>query len=217
MKNMKKTLIALLALLTLQSAKAQDEVADLTLLREFEKATVTLTNGKLTKVSLANIFLKNAALLYKSGDKTMQANMESVASVDIGKHHFKKIGHQLGECLYTDSVSGNSLFCVSLIDLEAYKRQLINSTVITNLSLDDNMGVTTTELMPTDERMLPLVRHYHMQLNGQFVEVHERTLKRLLGKEQRQRMYSQMARAEFSWTSPDSLKDLLVAISRVKE
>lgn len=214
---MKKTILTLLAMLAIQTANAQDEVSDLTLMREFQPATVTLTNGKKTKVTFANIFLKNASLLYKNGDKTMEANMTPVASVDMGNRHFLKINEKLGECLFTDSVSGNSLYCISLIDLDAYKRQLQNATVITNLSLDENMGVTTAELLPTDERMLPLVRFYHLQLDGKFVEVHERPLKRVLSKEQRQRMYSQMARPEFSWTNPESLKDLLVAISRVKE
>jgi len=214
---MKKTLLTLMAMMSILTAQAQDEVTDLTLLREFETAYVMLTSGRTTKVPFANIFLKNASLLYKSGDKTMQADMASVASVDIGKRHFININQHLGECLYTDSVSGNSLYCVSLIDLDAYKRQLQNATVITNLSLDENMGVTTAELLPPDERVLPLVRFYHMQLNGKLVEAHERPLKRVLSKEQRQRMYSQMARTEFSWTQPESLKDLLIAISRVKE
>jgi hypothetical protein len=209
--------MTLLALMAIQTTNAQEEVADLTLFREFEAATVTLTNGKKTKVRMANIFLKDASLLYKDGEKTMQANMEPVVSVDMGKRHFLKINKRLGECIFTDSVSGNSLYCVSIVDLDAYKRQLQNATIITNLSLNENMGVTTAELLPTDERLLPLVRFYHMQLKGQFVEVHERPLKRVLSKEQNQRMRSQMARAEFSWTNPESLKELLVAISRVKE
>mgnify|MGYP007056161714 CR=1 FL=1 len=211
---MKKTLLSLLLLLAATAVSAQDETAELTQLKEFQPATIVLTTGKLLKVPMANIFLKNASLLYMSAGKTKQANMETVAAVDFGQRHFLNVNNKLAELL--DTVGGNQLLDVCLIDLEAYKQQVRNANVITSLTLDENVGVTSVELLPGDEKMLPIIHRYYFRIGDKLTEVHERTLKRELNKEQRRQLAVQMALPDFSWTSVESLKRLLRAISTAR-
>jgi len=210
---MRKLLLSLL-LLAAVAVSAQDETTDLTLMKDFQSATISLTTGKLLKVPLANIFLKNATLLYMSGNKTKQANMATVAAVDFGQRHFLNVDGKMAELLTT--VADNQLLDVCLIDMEAYKQQVRNANVITNLTLDENVGVTSVELLPGDERTLPIVHHYYFRLGDRLVNVHERTLKRSLTKAQRRQLDVQMALPDFSWTSVESLKRLLRAISTAR-
>lgn len=211
---MKHLLLTLSLLLATLGVHAQDEVTQLTLLPDFAPATIQLSTGKKLEIPLANIFLKNAALLYKSGDKTMQANMTTVVAADFGKRHFVKVGNQLAEQLYDDN-HGYGLYCVSTIDMAAYETMVQNANVITSLSLGDNVSMTTTELMSDDERQLPLVRNYLLRIDGSMVEAQERAVKRALNKEQRKRLNSQLSRRGFSWTSQQSLTDLLQALRAI--
>ena len=190
---------------------AQDNTMNLTFFNEFKPAVVHMANGKKVKTSLANIFLKNAALLYKRGDTTMEANMEPVVAVDIDTLHFLKIDNMLAQ--FVDSVGENKLYCITLIDIESYKTILRNNVNISNLSLGDQISYATIDLSSQEGVQLPLIRHFYYIYNGELIRVHEREISRRLKKENKRIYKTVISLDGFSWVDASSLMTLLKAIS----
>jgi hypothetical protein len=190
---------------------AQDNTSNLTLYREFKPAVIQMTDGKVVKTPFANVFLKNAALLFKRGDVTMEANMATVQTVDIGNHHFVKINNMLAS--EVDSVGKNKLYCATLIDLDSYKAMLRNDVNITNLSIGDQLSYTTVDLSPTEGMKLPLIRQFFYLYNGEMIRVHEREISRRLPKEKKRMYKTVISMEDFSWVDATSLLKLLRFIS----
>ncbi len=210
---MKKFLLSLLLGLVMAPSisLAQDNTMNLTLFKEFKPAVVQMGDGRKVKTRLANIFLKNAALLYKRGDATMEANMSPVVAVDFDSLHYEKIDNMLA--LLVDSVGANRLYCAVLIDMDSYVTMLKNNVNITNLSLGDQISYTTLDLTPQEGMSLPLVRHYYYLYNGELVRVHEREVSRRLPKDKKRIYKTIISLPEFTWVDDDSLMKLLRAIS----
>lgn len=213
---MKKVILSILALLTLAQANAQDETTSLTMFKTFQPATIHLSTGKHIKHPLANIALADAALLYLQNSYTMQANMETVAGVDIDTLHFVNIKNQLALC--QDTVGENQLFCITLIDMDSYRQNLKNNTNITNLDMSAGQtSYSTIDLEGEGEHMLPLIRNYYYRYNGELVRVHEREISRRLPKDKRHIYKSIISLPTFTWTDKNSLVQLLKAITEKSE
>lgn len=204
------TLLILLTVLTSLSTMAQKETLAVTRYREFQPATIHLADGRQLKVPLANIFLKNSSLLYKSGVQTKEANIKTIRKVDFKDRTYYRLDTVLA--YRVDSVNGNALYRVDRIDFVAWQQNRVNNSVITSLNLSDMVGYSTADL--TDERDLhfPLIAVYYFQLDGRNMLAHERSLRRVLSKEKRRLMESVMTEQGFSWTDEQSLMKLLRAI-----
>ena len=190
---------------------AQDETKNLTLFREFKPAVVHMANGTNVKTKFANIFLKNASLLFLRGENTMEANMEPIVSVDINDQQFVKIDDML--CAVIDSVGENVLYCATTIDLVSYKTMLRNNVNISNISFGDNMSYSTVDLTPEEGMPLPLIPHFNYYYNGEMIKVHEREISRRLKKEKKRAYKTIISLPDFSWVDAESLVTLLKAIS----
>ena len=186
---------------------AQQITPALTVYHEFQPATIHLADGRQLKVGLANIFLKNSGLLYKSGIETKEANLKAIASVDFKDRTYYRIDTVLA--YRVDTVGSDALFRAQLIDFVAWKQTMANNSSITNLNLGDMVGVTTADLSMEQDILFPLVDIYYYRLNGKYVRVHERNLKQALNKEKRRLMTSVMATEGFSWSDEGSLLKLL--------
>ncbi len=194
------------------TVSAQDNTWNLTFFKEYKPATIHMSNGKKVRVALANIFLKNASLLYKQGTATMEANMEPVVGVEFGKRQFIVIDKMLSEVV--DSVGANKLYCATLIDLEAYKTMLRNNVNISSLSLGDQISYATIDLTPQEGIQLPIIRHFYYLYYGEIVKVHEREISRKLKDKEKKRLYKSIISLDnFSWSDRDNLMKLLKAIS----
>jgi len=193
------------------SLKAQDETKNLTTYRDFRPAVVHMANGTTVRTSLANIFLKNASLLFMRGSVAMEADMRTIATVDFDKQHYVNIENQLA--LELDSVGENRLFCATVIDIDAYKAMLRNNVNISNLSLGDQISYSTVNLTPEDGMMLPLVPHYYYLYKGEIIKVHEREISRRLSKDKKRQYKTIISLPDFTWVDTESLVKLLKAIS----
>lgn len=198
-------------------ALAQGVTSSLTAYPHFKSGTIHLSNGKTIKNPLLNVFLKNACLLYRSGANTMEANMDNIKGVDFDDRTYIKIGDKLAHLV--DSVKGNRLYCITLIDLAAYQQSLRNDVNITNLDISSldlsggQLSYTTVDLAPQEGLELPVVCEYYYLLDGKMVRVHERDLSRALSKERRRLMRTIMTTNDFSWVSEEQLMKLLKAIT----
>ncbi|MDE7456708.1 MAG: hypothetical protein K2M96_08380 [Prevotella sp.] len=181
-----------------------------TVYREFQPATIHLVDGRQLKVSLANIFLKNSSLLYKSGIDTKEANLKTLTKVEFKNRVYYKIDSLLA--YQVDTVGHDALFCAQRIDVEAWRQSVVNNSVMTSLDLGDMIGYTQAELANEQDLHFPLMTLYYFRLNGQFVLAHERRVKRVLNKEKRRLMEAVMGEKDFSWTDEQSLLKLLKVI-----
>ena len=175
--------------------------------KEFQPATIHLTDGRLLKVGFANIFLKNSGLLYKSGQETKEANLKTLTKVDFKDRTYYRIDSVLA--YQVDTTNNQQLYCAQRIDFVAWKGMLVNNHQMTNIDLSDMVSYTTIDLADERDIHFPLVNVYYFLINGKYVLAHERHLKRMLDKEKRRLMASVMSEPEFSWTSEKSLLKLL--------
>lgn len=194
----------MMALATLGRAQMTPAV---TVYREFQPATIYLADGRQLKVSLANIFLKNSSLLYKSGIDTKEANLKTLTKVEFKNRVYYKIDSLLA--YQVDTVGHDALYCAQKIDVAAWRQSVVNNSVMTSLDLGDMIGYTQAELANEQDLHFPLMTLYYFRLNGQFVLAHERRVKRVLNKEKRRLMEAVMGEKDFSWTDEQSLLKLL--------
>ena len=207
--------ILLLATLKM-AAQEQSITSAITVYPDFRPATAVLTSGKKTNIPLANIFLKNSSLLYMNGNDIMEANMRNILRVEFEDRTYIRIDSML--VYQVDSVGDDALFCAKIIDINSYKQSRANSANITNLDLtamttsSSSLSYNTIEATDKSELQFPLVDVYFYRLDGQFVRVHERHLKRALTKEKRRIMESVMNMQGFTWTDEKYLMMILKKI-----
>ncbi len=199
-------LVVLLAIMAI-GMEAQTTTTALTVYKEFQPATIHLVDGRRLKVGFANIFLKNSSLLYKSGNETKEANLKTLTKVDFKDRTYYCIDTLLA--YQVDTVGNQQLYCAQRIDIAAWKGMIINNRMMTNISLNDMLSYTTTDLGDEQDIHFPIINLYYLKLNGKYVLAHERHLKRVLDKEKRRLMESVMSEPGFSWTSEESLFKLL--------
>ena len=124
---------------------AQNVTNRVTAYQDFKSAIVLLANGNALKVGKANIFLKNSSLVYKSGAKVLQANMNNVSEVKFDDRIYVKIDSVMA--YRVDTVGENGLYCATVVDMEAYNMQMANKRQITNLEISSQVSIisSTTE------------------------------------------------------------------------
>ncbi len=203
-------LIVLLAIAGIVRCHAQAVTPALTVYKEFRPAKVMLADGKILNLSLANIFLKNSSLLYKSGLDTKEANMNTVLRVDFKDRSYLRIDTLLA--YQVDTVNHDVLYCAQMIDMESYRQQIANNREITSLDFNDMIGYTMVDLQSEQDIHFPIKNIFIFRISGKFVIAHERSMKRLLPKEKRPILASAMAMPGFSWNDEKSLMTLLKMI-----
>ena len=205
---MKASILFIIMMFTVQSMFAQDKTYGLTVYEGYKPATITLADGRTIKQPLANIFLKNSSLLYlNSAGATMEANMSNIISVKFDDRQYIKIDSLLA--YQADTVGHDALYCATVIDMVAYRQNLRNSQMITDISLGDQLSTTSMDLSNETDHMFPLINIYIYRLGGKFVRCHERILGNMLDKEKRRMMRTYIALPDFSWTDDKSLLKLL--------
>ena len=186
---------------------AQERTTNLTVYKNFKPSIILLKDGRVLKQPLTNIFLKNSSLLYLRGTTSMQANMDNIVSVKFDDRLYNKIDTVLA--YEVDSVGDKKLYKATIIDQIAYRQQLRNNQVITNLQMGDQLSTTTMNLNGDEDYKFPLIDLFFYRINGKIVKVHERDLSRVLSKEQKRMMRTFLTMPDFSWTDEKSLMELL--------
>ncbi len=188
--------------ISLLAQKATDSSRLTTAYPQFKPAIITLETGKVIEKEAVNVFMANGALLYKHGETTMQAEMKNVKKVDFADRTYLKVDTILAYIV--DTLKDNKLLCATLIDLEAYKSEILNNKQITNLELGSYVNVSTMDLSDINE--YPLVNYYYYELNGEIIKVHERTITKKISKNKRTQLNTLMQAPDFSW---DDIKWLM--------
>lgn len=207
---MKKILLTCLLVPAAISLSAQHYVGSTshtTLYETYQPARITLSSGNVIMQKQANVFLKNARLVFKSGRHDMLANMNQVQKVEFADKSFVRLDTMLAEV--ADVVGTNRILCTTTIDLDAYNNQKINDRVISNFQIGtDQVSATSIDTSPSNEQF-PLVRTYYFEIDGKIVKTHERTLRRMLPKAKRSRFDFYLQLPDFSWYDVASLRKVL--------
>ena len=205
---MKVSTLFIIMMFAVQSIFAQDKTYGLTVYEGYKPAIITLADGRKINQPLANVFLKNSSLLYLSSTgATMEANMSNIVSVKFDDRQYIKIDSLLA--YQVDTIGHDALYCATVIDMVAYRQNLRNNQVITDISLGDQISTTSVDLSNETDHMFPLINIYIYRLGGKFVRCHERTLGNMLSKEKKRMMRTYMTLPDFSWTDDKSLLKLL--------
>ncbi|MBR1548109.1 MAG: hypothetical protein IJ637_05225 [Prevotella sp.] len=208
---MKRTLLFIfIVIVCTGAALAQTITPAVTVYKEFRPAKVFLTSGKTTRLTLANIFLKNSSLLYKSGMQTMEARMETISRVEFSDRTYYRIDTVLAYRI--DTIGDDALYRADRIDFEAFYQSRVNNVDITSIDMGDLLQYSTADQANEDDIHFPVVPVYYYRLNGKYVLVHERNIQRVLSKDKRQKLKFMAAQEGFSWTDVESLMTLLKMI-----
>ena len=208
-----RTLLIALLLGMVLGASGQIALSRLTAYNDFRPAIAHLVDGKTLNLPLANIFLKNSSLLYMNNNGTaMEADMRNLTGVDFEGRSYVRIDTVLA--YRVDTIGTSALYCAWVIDLKAFRQAVKNNTNITNLDLSFNTMLGYTTVQVGEEETIPVIPLYYYKIDGKYVRVHERHLKRFFNKEQRRRMESVMELKGFSWTDEKYLMQILQVISQ---
>ncbi len=203
----------LCSLLMTLGLSAQGKIDMPTMFRQNKTSVVTLKSGRKVKTPNSNVFLKNGALLYFEGTKAKEARMDIIESVDFDERKFINIDDRLA--YFVDSVKGNSLYCVELIDMDAFERNLKNNVNITNIDFNSEMLQTSTNNLNTeDDIQYPIIHQYYYLLDGKIVKAHDRDLAYHLDKERKRHLRTMVEDPAFNWTDSESLMKLLKLITK---
>lgn len=205
------SLIFIIIAAAVLTAAGQVTTTKLTVYKDFQPSYIQLKDGRIIKQNLTNIFLKNSSLLYMQGANAMEANMDNIVSVKFDDKLYMKIDTVLAYVV--DSIGQDILYCATVIDMEAYQRQVKNNVWITNIGTGNGALTTSTMDINTDEDYkFPLIDLFYYRINGQFVKCHERNLQYILNKEKKRIVRTFVTMDDFSWTDKDSLMKLLKAL-----
>ncbi len=207
---MRRKLYLLTFLLILTVPACAQETAALTVYKEFLPATIYLADGRKLKVSLANVFLKNSSLLYKSGIETKMANMNTLNSVQFPDRTYFKVDTLLA--YQVDTIGQQALLCAQVIDFESWQQNMVNNSVYSSMDINDMFSYTKADIADEQDLRFLTVNKYFFRLDGKYVLADERHLKRVLNKEKRRLMQSAMMDPSFSWTDEKSLLRMLKII-----
>lgn len=206
------TACLLAAFAQVKSQGSEYETNRTTLYKDFLPSEITMTNGKVIKQRHTNIFLRTGALLYKRGALNMKASMQNIARVDFPDATYIKVDTMLA--MVIDTCGADLLLCATLIDMQAFRQNLINSNTFTDVSIGDQVGATTVSSMSESDMVYPLKHVYIYYIDGEYIEVDERNLRKHLSKDKRRAMAGYMHTPGFEWTNRESLKGLLAALGR---
>lgn len=212
---MKKTILFLFALLWVsgatmaQQAQVERRSKIPFAYKDFKDGNIELAFGK-DKIYKANIFLKDASLLYKNDTTVMKANLFGVISVDFGDALYRKTGDRMGKVI--EQKGEVFLTVVTTIDTDRMRedaRSGRNSTFLDlpefNLFIDTNADYWAEG----EGSSWPLKDEYFFVVKGEAIPAAEKIVKKSIRADNRNDFKELMKNRKWSWKDANSLKVLV--------
>ena len=212
---MKKTILFLFALLWVsgatmaQQAQVERRSKIPFAYKDFKDGNIELAFGK-DKIYKANIFLKDASLLYKNDTTVMKANLFDVISVDFGDALYRKTGDRMGKVI--EQKGEVFLTVVTTIDTDRMRedaRSGRNSTFLDlpefNLFIDTNADYWAEG----EGSSWPLKDEYFFVVKGEAIPAAEKIVKKSIRADKRNDFKELMKNRKWSWKDANSLKVLV--------
>lgn len=212
---MKKTILFLSALLWVsgatmaQQAQVERRSKIPFAYKDFKDGNIEFAFGK-DKIYKANIFLKDASLLYKNDTTVMKANLFGVISVDFGDALYRKTGDRMGKVI--EQKGEVFLTVVTTIDTDRMRedaRSGRNSTFLDlpefNLFIDTNADYWAEG----EGSSWPLKDEYFFVVKGEAIPAAEKIVKKSICADKRNDFKELMKNRKWSWKDANSLKVLV--------
>lgn len=212
---MKKTILFLFALLWVsgatmaQQAQVERRSKIPFAYKDFKDGNIEFAFGK-DKIYKANIFLKDASLLYKNDTTVMKANLFGVISVDFGDALYRKTGDSMGKVI--EQKGEVFLTVVTTIDTDRMRedaRSGRNSTFLDlpefNLFIDTNADYWAEG----EGSSWPLKDEYFFVVKGEAIPAAEKIVKKSIRADKRNDFKELMKNRKWSWKDANSLKVLV--------
>lgn len=212
---MKKTILSLFALLWVsgatmaQQAQVERRSKIPFAYKDFKDGNIEFAFGK-DKIYKANIFLKDASLLYKNDTTVMKANLFGVISVDFGDALYRKTGDRMGKVI--EQKGEVFLTVVTTIDTDRMRedaRSGRNSTFLDlpefNLFIDTNADYWAEG----EGSSWPLKDEYFFVVKGEAIPAAEKIVKKSIRADKRNDFKELMKNRKWSWKDANSLKVLV--------
>ena len=212
---MKKTILFLFALLWVsgatmaQQAQVERRSKIPFAYKDFKDGNIEFAFGK-DKIYKANIFLKDASLLYKNDTTVMKANLFGVISVDFGDALYRKTGDRMGKVI--EQKGEVFLTVVTTIDTDRMRedaRSGRNSTFLDlpefNLFIDTNADYWAEG----EGSSWPLKDVYFFVVKGEAIPAAEKIVKKSIRADKRNDFKELMKNRKWSWKDANSLKVLV--------
>ena len=208
---MKKTILFLFALLWVSGATMAQQ-AQVERRSKIPFAYKDFKDGNIgkDKIYKANIFLKDASLLYKNDTTVMKANLFGVISVDFGDALYRKTGDRMGKVI--EQKGEVFLTVVTTIDTDRMRedaRSGRNSTFLDlpefNLFIDTNADYWAEG----EGSSWPLKDEYFFVVKGEAIPAAEKIVKKSIRADKRNDFKELMKNRKWSWKDANSLKVLV--------
>lgn len=212
---MKKTILFLFALLWVsgatmaQQAQVERRSKIPFAYKDFKDGNIEFAFGK-DKIYKANIFLKDASLLYKNDTTVMKANLFGVISVDFGDALYRKTGDRMGKVI--EQKGEVFLTVVTTIDTDRMRedaRSGRNSTFLDlpefNLFIDTNADYWAEG----EGSSWPLKDECFFVVKGEAIPAAEKIVKKSIRADKRNDFKELMKNRKWSWKDANSLKVLV--------
>lgn len=212
---MEKTILFLFALLWVsgatmaQQAQVERRSKIPFAYKDFKDGNIEFAFGK-DKIYKANIFLKDASLLYKNDTTVMKANLFGVISVDFGDALYRKTGDRMGKVI--EQKGEVFLTVVTTIDTDRMRedaRSGRNSTFLDlpefNLFIDTNADYWAEG----EGNSWPLKDEYFFVVKGEAIPAAEKIVKKSIRADKRNDFKELMKNRKWSWKDANSLKVLV--------
>ena len=212
---MKKTILFLSALIWVsgatmaQQAQVERRSKIPFAYKDFKDGNIEFAFGK-DKIYKANIFLKDASLLYKNDTTVMKANLFGVISVDFGDALYRKTGDRMGKVI--EQKGEVFLTVVTTIDTDRMRedaRSGRNSTFLDlpefNLFIDTNADYWAEG----EGSSWPLKDEYFFVVKGEAIPAAEKIVKKSIRADKRNDFKELMKNRKWSWKDANSLKVLV--------
>lgn len=174
---------------------------------KFKDASITfafLRHGK----AKANIFLKDASLVYRSDTVLMKADLSNVLRVDFDTVSYQRVKDQMGRVLAEKN--GHSLVAVTTIDFDYYGGDKQRGNNLPYFEMPDlNIFLEVNGDFRDDAKGYPLKDVFYFITNGTPFPATEREFKRHLREDKRLDFKELMKDRFWSWKDSESLKILL--------
>lgn len=202
--------VALMAPLGLRAQQAQVERRTKIpfAYQDFKDGKIEFAFGK-DKVYKANVFLKDASLLYKT-DTIMKANLFGVITVDFGDAVYRNTGGRLG--LIMGQKGDVLLTRVTTIDTRQMTedaRSGKNSTFLDLPELNVFIDTNADYWAEGEGTSWPLKDEYFFVVKGKAIPAAEKIVKKSIRADKKADFKELMKNRKWSWKDAESLKVLL--------
>lgn len=201
--------LASFASCNLQAQQAQElkRSKHIFLFPEFQDAKVRQSFGRFAKAK-ANIYLKDASLVYMQDGKVIRAYTKGIYGVDFGDSlHYMKVDSAMAKVVAQDGY--NYLLCVTSVNMKRYREETSGTAEMPFFEMEDfNVFMQLDGQQREEDKGLPLQDKYYFSIKGQIIPANETAVKKVIAPEQKKAFKLLMDNRHWSWNDPDCLLDI---------